>query len=327
MNRVSAIVWILFCSVQISFGQELYILSEPASSVPKGVVGVRVVSQHFTEVKTPRSLNVLRVMYGLTARLSVMATGSFSNHHSKKLPPDLISHSHVGNQTNYFTNNILRGVKYPALFNGFHAFAKYRFLSLDKKNEHIRMGMYVEWSNVNKAHDEAEPNLMDDTGGYGGGLLATWLKNRFAASITYGFIFPQSYSETQPDFSGGPDLPTTIYYGNAMKYNLSLGYRLSPKRYTDYDQVNWNLYVEFIGKQYDAARVIQNGTEIGTKAMALVAGNYIEIHPGIQRIVRSNLRIEASAGFSLIGRSYVHFNPVWTIAVQRYFYRQGKEKG
>jgi len=156
------------------------------------------------------------------------------------------------------------------------------------KIKHFRIAGYGEWSNVAVAHDEAEPNLMDDTGGYGYGLISTLLKNRFAASVTCGIIKPNSYFETQPDFTGGPDLPTKIDYGDAVKCNLSLGYRLAPKHYTDYDQPNWNVYVEFIGKKYDAARVIQNGVEVpATKAPFLRSGSYIEIHPGIQRIVQS----------------------------------------
>jgi len=312
--------------IQNSFGQELFPLNEPASSVPKGVIGVRAFTQSYKEVNTTRLLGAMRIMYGLTPKLSVMLTGSFSNHHDNKLPPDLITHSHNGNQTNYYTNNIKKGVDYPYLFNGIHLFAKYRALSFDGASKHFRMALYGEWSTVDVAHDEAEPNLMDDTGGYGGGAIATWLINRFAASLTYGFIKPNSYFETQPDFTGGPDLPTEIYYGDATKFNLSLGYRLSPKHYTDYNQANWNIYIELIGKKYDAARVIQNGTEIANQALALESGSYLEIHPGIQRIVKSNFRIECSAGFSLVGNSYVHFTPVWTIAVQRYFYRTKKSR-
>jgi hypothetical protein len=179
---------------------------------------------------------------------------------------------------------------------------------------------------VNVAHDESESNLVDDTGGYGFGVIATLLKNRFAVSITSGFIKPNSYFEKQTDFTGGPDLPTTIYYGNAIKYNVSFGYRLAPSQYTDYDQPNWNVYLEFIGKTYDAARVIQNGTEIKTHTPALADGSYIEVHPGIQRIAKSNLRMEFSVGFGLTGNSYVHFTPVWSFGVQRYFYRTNKSK-
>ena len=302
--------------------QELFIQNEPASNVPKGVIGVRMFSQNFKEVSTTRSLGVFRLMYGVTARLSVYATISGSNHHSRNLPSDLITHTHTGNQTNYFTHNIKRGVSYPFLFNGLDLYAKYRFISIDRQNQHLRFAVYGEWSKLNAAHDEAEPNLLDDTSGYGGGLIITWLKNRFASSITTGFIRPDSYSETQPDFTGGPDLPTTIRYGNAMRYNVSFGYRIWPRHYTDYNQPNWNFYLEFQGKSYDAADVIQDNVLIATQAVALVSGNYIEIHPGIQYIVKSNLRLETSVGFDFINRSYVHFTPLWTFAVQRYFYRK-----
>jgi hypothetical protein len=308
-------------------GQELFPLNEPASSVPKGVVGARAFTQNYKEGNTARSLEALRVMYGVTSKLSVTATGSISNHHNRRLPSDLLNHTHNGNQTNYYTQNIKRGVPYPYLFNGIYLFAKYRALSFDGKNQHLRIAAYGEWSNVGVAHDEAEPNLMDDTGGYGLGLITTLLKNRFATSVTYGLIRPNSYFETQPDFTGGPDLPTKIYYGNAIKCNVSLGYRLAPKHYTDYDQPNWNLYAEFIGKQYDAAKVIQNGVNVpATRSLALRSGSYLEIHPGIQYIEQSNFRIDFSLGISFIGNSYVHFAPMWTLGFQQYFYRTGRSK-
>lgn len=322
MWRIKTSISILLLFAVTGFGQELYILNEPASNVPKGVMGVRIFSQHFKEINTTRSLAAFRIMYGLTPRLTVMATVSGSNHHNRQLPPDLITHTHSGNQTNYYTQNIKRGVSYPFLINGVSLFAKYRFISIDRKNAHLRLAAYGDWSNLNTAHDEAEPNLLDDTSGFGGGLIVTWLKNRFASSFTTGFIQPKSYSEMQPDFTGGPDLPTNIQYGNAIRYNLSLGYRLSPKHYSDYNQPNWNIYVEFLGKQYDEAKVVQNGVNVPSQAIALQGGNYLEMHPGLQYIVKSNLRIEASVGFNVINRSYVRFNPLWTFAVQRYFYRK-----
>ena len=318
--------WFVVLFIAPSQGQELFILNEPASSVPKGVLGVRAFSQNYKEYSTTRSLHALRLMYGATSKLSIMATASFSNHHDRKLPKDLINHTHVGSQTNYYTAAIKRGVRYPYLFNGIYVFAKYRFLTRDDQNKHFRMAAYADWSSVGVAHDEAEPSLMDDTGGYGFGIISTWLKNRFSASLTTGFIKPNAYSETQPDFSGGPDLPTRIQYGNAIKYNLSIGYRLYPRKYEGYQQVNWNLYVEFTGKTYDAATVIQNGTEITAHTIALKKGSYVEINPGIQRIINSNTRIEFSYGFDFIGYSYVHFTPMWTLAIQRYFYNNAKKK-
>jgi len=312
----------LLIVAQPCVSQELFPLNEPASSVPKNVFGLRVFNQNYKEIDLTRSMYAIRVMYGVTSKLSVLMTGSISNHHDRKLPPDLVNHTHVGNQTNYYTQSPKRGVTYPFLFSGVHLFAKYRFVSIDKKNGHFRVAGYGEWSKLTVAHDEAEPNLMDDTGGYGYGIITTFLMNRFAVSFTGGLVKPDSYSEAQPDITGGPDLPTTIYFGNAVRYDLSFGYRLAPSHYTDYDQPNWNVYLEFRGRKYDAAKVIQNGVELTSNSIPLAASSYMEIHPGIQRIAKSNLRIDFSVGFSLIGNSYVRFTPVWELGVQRYFYRK-----
>jgi len=317
-----AIAILLFCCVAgKSSGQELYPLSEPASSVPKGVIGLRTLSQQYNDADRLRTMQYFRFMYGLTPRLSVYVTAAFSNHHDRKLPPDLINHTHNGNQTNYFTQNIRRGARYPYLFNGANLYAKYRFLSMDGQNKHFRMAVYGQWSGVYTPHDEAEPDLTDDTGGYGHGLITTWLNKRFAASLTVGRIRPDSYFEMQPDLTGGPDMPTRITYGRARTWSASFGYLLRPKVYTNYDEPNLNLYVEFIGKRYGAAKVVQNETLVVNNNPALAEGSYVEIHPGVQKIIRSNLRIEFTAGFNLIGRSYAQINPQWSVAVQRYFFR------
>src|SRR5882724_8871841 len=125
----STAFFISFLSTRACFGQELFPLNEPASSVPKHVVGVRAFTQNYTETNTRRSLEALRIMYGVTSKLSVSITGSISNHHSRKLPSDLLNHTHNGSQTNYYTQGFKRGVHYPYLFNGIYLFAKYRFIS------------------------------------------------------------------------------------------------------------------------------------------------------------------------------------------------------
>ena len=131
MSKVSALMMILLIAGNV-YCQELFILNEPASSVPKNVFGVRVFTENYKEFKANRSLNGLRLMYGVTPKLSVLVNASISNHHDRRLPKDLLNHSHLGNQTTYFTQPIKRGRKYPTLFNGIHAFAKYRFLSKDE---------------------------------------------------------------------------------------------------------------------------------------------------------------------------------------------------
>ena len=323
MGRISNILIFVFFFLSMFFcrAQELYPLNEPASSIPKGVLGVRVFGNTYQEISTQRNMAAVRIMYGVTPRLSVMATTAISNHHNKSLPADLVNHIHVGNQTFFFTQNIQRGVKYPYLLNGLHLYAKYRFLSIDGKHRHLRMALYSEWSNTKSAHDEAEPNLMDDSKGFGSGLIITALKDHFAISLTSGFILSGAYKDMAPLGVGYDDwVPTEVHYGNALIYNLSLGYLLYPRNYTDYHQSNWNIYLEFMGKAYEEGKLIQNGVALTHEGPAMKAGNYIEVHPGLQRIINSNLRIEISAGFPLLSRSYIRFYPVISVGVQQYFY-------
>ncbi|MBL7921190.1 MAG: hypothetical protein JNJ40_12805 [Bacteroidia bacterium] len=300
--------------------QELFPHNEPASNVPKGVLGIRPFYKTYPEVNLLRRMYALRVMYGLLQKLTVMGTISVTNHHGKDLPPDLVTHTHVGAQTNYYTNTIQRGIKYPYKFSGVYLYAKYRFITRDNKNQHFRMAAYADWSNVGVPHDEAEPNLMDDTRGYGGGLITTYLKNHFAVSFTGGFIIPKYYEGFSPDI-GGQMIPTKIEYGRAAIYNLSFGYLLLPKTYKSYNQTNINLYVEFIGKSFEAAVVTQYGyMKIPIQTPLLQKGNYVEVHPSIQAVFDSNLRIDLSVGLPLIRRSYARFYPVYYLGIQRYIF-------
>ncbi len=261
-------------------------------------------------------------MYGLTPKLTVMLTADGSNHHNELLPPSYPSHN---------TPNV--GVHHPYLFNGVDAYAKYRFLTIDGEHSHYRMALYGEYSYLNVAHDEGEPTLLDDTKGAGAGLISTLLKGHFAASFNGGFIYPFRYKGSIPDFASGlPPVPTIITYGNAITYNLSFGYLLYPRVYKNYDQPNINLYLEFLGKTYGATQVQvsnilhpdQYYTESTSGVPVLQAGNYVEVHPGAQCIIRSNFRVDASVGFPFINRSYVHYTPVYTVGVQRYFYPNKK---
>jgi len=317
------LISILFLTGCLSLGaQELFPLNEPASNMPKGVLGIRVLSHSYKEYNVWRNMTGIRLMYGVLPRLTVMATATASNHHGNSLPDNLISHTHLGSQTLYYVPTFARGVEYPYLFNGIHLYAKFRFVSIDGIKTHFRVAAFAEGSNVSAAHDEAEPNLMDDTKGYGGGLIVTYLKKRFAASVTSGLIIPGSYIGTSS--SMGQPLPVTIDYGKAFTYNLSLGYLLLPKHYSSYQQTNLNLYVELNGKSYESAKVYQSGNEVAIETDFLKGGNYMDIHPGLQFIFSSNTRLDLSVGFPLIKYSYTHFYPYYYVALQRYLYAKKK---
>lgn len=300
--------------------QELFPMTEPASTMPQKVFGIRAFNQSYTEVNNKfRTLAGLRLMYGITPKLTVYLSATASNHHSKDLPPEFPDH-----------NTPQIGVPLPMRFNGVNLYAKYRLYSRDGENSHFRIAAYGEGSYIDVAHDEAEPNLIDDTKGFGAGFITTYLKNHFAVSCTGGFILPSAYHGEVPDiFSGGlPSVPATVKYGKALNYSLSVGYLLLPRTYKSYKQTNINLYAELIGKSYEGAKIYFDnlgtpGTPYevsGSGLQALSAGYYVEIHPGIQAIINSNLRIDLSVGFPLINKSYAHFYPLYTIGIQRYFY-------
>jgi hypothetical protein len=301
--------------------QELFPLSEPASTMPKGVLGIRMSDETYREQPVYRNAFSGRIMYGLFSKLTVMANFTETNHHDINFPAGLAFHTHNGSSSTFSTGNFQRGLSYPYLFSGIDLYAKFRFFTKDGAQSHLRMALYAEWSNVNVAHDEAEPNLLEDTKGYGGGLIITTLKNHLAVSLTTGFIIPGNYDGLSPDIYGGPMVPTELTYGRALKYDLSIGYLLLPVHYTTYNDPNLNVYLEFKGMSYEEAQVVQYGVKpVPIHTPLLEAGNYMDIFPGIQTILRSNLRIDLSVGFPLYNQSYAHFYPVYMFGIQRYFY-------
>lgn len=313
----SSIIAILTCN-SASSAQELYPLSEPASTMPKNTLGVRLFTEAYQEVGRVRTMSGLRVMYGVSSKLSVYGTAIFSNHHGKKFPEDMPFH-----------NTPERGAKYPYKLNGGHLYAKYRFVSKDKKNAHFRMAAYAEGTYVKTTHHESEANLAQgDTKGVGGGIITTYLYKKFAASLTIGIIQPFGSTEMSPDVVVGlPDIPIRVRYGTTVPYQLSFGYLLLPKKYNNYKQTNLNLYLELTGKTFgDANLDLYYGTNEayslgkGRYPEALLKGYYLDVSPGIQAIINSNLRIDFSVTFPWLGKSWAKLYPVYTLGIQYYIY-------
>lgn len=319
-----AILTLLMISAYGAVGQELFPLSEPASSTPKNALGVRLFSETYKEVNQIRNVTGLRLMYGISSKFSVYATALASNHHGEKMPSEFPFH-----------NTPERGAKYPYKFNGFHLYGKYRFLTHDRQNMHFRMAAFAEGAFVNTTHHETEPNLMKgDNTGLGAGLIATYLKGKFAVSATSGVILPAGYSGLSPDpIASLPDVPVRIQYGKALTYHLSFGYLLLPQEYKSYRQPNLNFYLELHGSAFQAAKVdlfvgMPEEYYLASERYpsALQAGYFIDISPGVQLILNSNFRIDFSTTFSSIGNSYTKLYPLYTVGLQHYFYNVGKRK-
>ncbi len=307
--------------------QELFPVSDLASSVPKGALGVRLFNTGYQESNIYRSLGGLKLYYGATARLSVSATFSVSNIHKKTLPFDFITHAHTGSSFSGSTNTPEAGRPYPYIYNGTNLYAKYRFFTSDGQNTHFRMAAYSEISKIEVPSHVAEPDLAIHTGGIGGGVIATYLKKHFAVSFTGGVVLPFD-SKTDAKDSYGGIYPTTISYGKAFNYDLSFGYLLYPRKYSNYNETNINIYCEFNGRTYGAADITQKDGpyswaatyHISNNAPFLNSGSYLDCFPGIQLILKSVYRVEFAAGFPLIGKSYEHLYPVYMVAMQRYFF-------
>jgi hypothetical protein len=264
----------------------------------------------------------LRVMYGLSSRITVQATSTVANHHPDELPAEYpILHNHNTR------------VNYPYRLNGVHLYGKYRFLSQDGQNKHFRMALYAEAAYNNTPHDEAEPDLMEDNSGWGSGLISTYLYRKFAVSASIGLVKPANFSGKISDpIPGLPFIPARVHYPYGSAFSLSFGYLLFPRQYSSYRQTNWNLYVELKGKYYGAPEVyLANPVfsmdepldyrKVYTKSNPLLDESYyVNMHYGVQCILRSNLRIEGTIGFPMIHRSLIPDYPVINIGIQRFFY-------
>lgn len=292
--------------------QELFPHVDPASNIPKGVLGIRVVNEEFKEVDVWRSSQSFRFMFGITSKFMLTQSFNFSNHHGRKFPVDFISND--GN-IGYHTHGVKKGKTYPYQLDNFNLALKYRFLSLDGEKSHFRMAAQLELAGGLEAHDEAEPNLMGDNGGIGASITATKLKKRFAISLNVGGILPQSY------YYQRKDSVLQVKYGKAIHYSLSMGLLCLPLKYKSYKQTNLNIYCELVGKTYEKAKIYTKSREVMIADVpALESGSYLEIRPSVQFIFNSNLRIDFSYGRPIYNRSYVHSYPLYFITLQRYFY-------
>lgn len=303
---------------QYAHSQELYPLTEPASTMPKSVWGIRLFTENYRDKPYIRTMQGVRIMYGITKNWTAYTTAIFSNHHGKKFPLEFPYH-----------NTPERGVKYPYKYNGQHFYTKYRIFSHDRKNEHLRIALYGEGTYVNTTHHESEPNLlMGDNSGVGGGGIVTYLKNKLAVSATVGYIHSFGNSNLTPDpIESLPDIPIRVAYGNATTFSLAAGYLLLPKAYESYDQTNINLYIELTGKRFGAGTVdMFKGTDMEYRLLdsrypdAFRKGYVVDISPSIQAIIKSNLRIDASITLPFLGTTYAKQYPLFTLGMQYYIY-------
>jgi hypothetical protein len=227
--------------------QELYIYSEPASNMPSKSVGVRLTNEFGSQNNDFVMRNTPEVMVGFNKNFMVHGQAFLSN---------------MGN-SNY-------------QFDGASFYAKYRFLSIDEVQNHFRAAAFARVSTSYRNTFTKDINLEGDNSGYQGGLVFTQLIHKLAISATVGYI--QAFKDRDKQVLGMPEP------NNMISYSLSSGYLLLPFVYKNYNQPNFNVYLEVLGK-----------TDPST------GKNYLDIAPAVQFIINSKTRIDLGYKFQATG--------------------------
>ena len=304
-------IWFfVFFLIQLTTrAQELYPNSEPASIIPKGALGIRLMNEAYMSDGNFKSWHGAMFMYGLSPKLMFSGMFTTSNHHGKELPANFI---HADSSKVDNTNSGINS-RNSYLFESVNLGFRYRFLNKDGDHKHFRMALFGNGVYSFNPHDEAEVTLMGDNKGVGGGIISTVLIHKLAVSLTGAVISPFSHRDRKTD--------VTLKYGHAFNYSLSFGYLVYPFKYKNFNQTNINLYAEFMGKTYNPMSITKNGSELYLPNSPYYTGNsYLEVRPAVQFIIKSNLRIDCSTAIPLVNRSYIRKYPVYLLNLQYYLF-------
>lgn len=249
-------------------GQELFVFSEPASNMPAKSISLKLTDHFVTNDEIYRRLSqriMPQVMFGFTKKIMVHVSGTFANMHTADFKYESAS-----------------------------LYVKYRFLSNDEIHKHFRMAVFADASTTKAPFHYDEITLMGDKSGIEAGIIATQLWNKFALSGTVSHTQLLDQSRTNKVLY----IPARNY--QAMNYSLSAGYLVLPKEYTDYKQMNLNIYTEIIAQQ-----TLDRKT------------HYIDIAPAVQFIFNSNFKINLGYRFQATGNMDRMSNNSWQLSIER----------
>ncbi|MEX8547733.1 MAG: hypothetical protein V5804_09035 [Mucilaginibacter sp.] len=221
-----------------AFAQELYVNTEPASNMARHSLGIRLENQGYFNPGF-RNRNTLELMYGASRNWMVHTSAYVSDFYQQK--------QHL---------------------EGFSAYAKYRFLSVDSVQKHFRGAAFIKVSTINNPIINQEIALEGDRSGLQSGLVFTQLLHKLALSGSVSYLrgLDNQYNPIPVGFAK-----------DAVAYSLSSGYLLFPKNYTNYKQTNVNLYLELLGKTNPGYRQ-----------------SYLDAAPAVQFIFNSVFRVDFS---------------------------------
>ena len=209
--RKLVIVFTLFF-IQGITAQELFVVTDPASNVPAGSLGIRLGQSIFKEQFKPGySYHLMpEVTFGINKNLMVR-TSMFVSNRSNQL--------------------VTEGASF---------YTKYRFLSTDDLHSHFRMAAFGRYSFNNADIHQEQIEIMGHNTGFETGIVATQLIKKVAISASVSF---EKALDNKPDYR----FPET-QSDNATNYTVSLGRLMYPKKYTNFKQTNINTMLEFVGQ-------------------------------------------------------------------------------
>lgn len=258
-------------------GQELYVYSEPASNMPAHSISTKLTGHFVTNDNTYGRLSqryMPEIMFGFSKKVMVHVSATFANMH---------------------TNNFR--------FESVSLYGKYRFLSNDDLHTHFRMAVFADASYTRVPFHYDEISLMGDKSGVEAGLIATQLWHKFALSGTVSHTQVLDRSRNSKTIY----VPERNY--QSVNYVLSGGYLLLPKEYTDYKQLNVNLYTEFLAQQ-----------TLDRKS------HYIDMAPALQFIFNSNAKLNIGYRFQLSSNMNRMSEQSWLVSFERTFLSALKTK-
>ena len=259
--------------IQVS-AQELYVFSEPASNMPTKSISAKLsfrspVSRYNNYFKQRYTPEI---MFGLSKKWMLHLSGTFSDFYWPVEKPESIK-----------------------------GYAKFRFYSDDDLHRHFRMAAFAEGSYSKSPFYYGDINVDGDNSGAQVGLIATQLVNKLAVSGTTSVIRVFANKDEHAGHLG--------HSITALYYSLSAGYLLVPKEYTDYKQVNVNLYFELLGMK---------GFE---------AGDYmLDAAPALQLIFNSNFKINAGVRLQVLGHMLRVGETNYSLGIERTFLGALKRK-
>ncbi|MBK8854915.1 MAG: hypothetical protein IPN10_12635 [Saprospiraceae bacterium] len=262
------LIVLLTITVNSLLGQELFVVTDPASNVPTGSLSVRLSNSLFKEVyEDGYNYHLMpEVTYGITKNLMVR-TSVFLSDRSNSLYAE-----------------------------GANIFSKYRFYSSDDLHSHFRMAAFARYS-FNRADIHQEQiEIMGHNSGYETGLVITQLIKKVAISSSVSF---EKALDNKPDY----EFPNT-QSNTATNYTLSVGKLMYPKKYTNFKQTNINLMLEFVGQTLNE----NGKTYIDVvPSIQFIFNSQARIDVGYRRELYSNMLRTAPNGIYL-NFEYTFFN-------------------